>query len=140
VPPSDIVVITPFEIEMDEARGNITVCVPYSTFEPIRSKLVTTFQSERLELDHGWLRRIMRQIEDVEVEACVQLGSTEITLRALLELQQDDIIRLDQDSDSELIVRVEGVPKFLGFPRVVKQKKALEITSCILPVEEAENE
>jgi flagellar motor switch protein FliM len=140
VPPSDIVVITPFEIEMAEARGNITVCVPYSTFEPIRSKLVAAFQSERLEFNHSWGRRMMRQIEDVEVEASVYLGSTEIPLRALLELQQGDIIRLDQDSDSELVVRIEGIPKFLGFPRVVKQKKALEITSCILPLEEDENE
>jgi flagellar motor switch protein FliM len=140
VPPSDIVVVTPFEIEMDEARGNITVCVPYSTFEPIRSKLVGAFQSERLELDHNWVRRMMLQIEDVQVEACVELGSTEITLRALLELQKGDIIRLDQDSEAELVVRVEGVPKFMGFPRVVKQKKAVEITSRILAPEEEEHE
>jgi flagellar motor switch protein FliM len=136
VPPSDIVVITPFEIEMDEARGHITVCVPYSTFEPIRSKLVASFQSERLELDHSWVKRMMRQIDDVEVEACVNLGGTQISLQALLELQVGDIIRLDQESDAELVVQIEGVPKFMGFPRVVRQKKAVEITSRILPPEE----
>jgi flagellar motor switch protein FliM len=140
VPPSDIVVITPFEMEMDEARGNITVCIPYSTLEPIRSKLNAAFQSERLELDHGWMKRIFRQLEEVEVEASVELGSTDITVQNLLDLQVGDIIRLDQDCDSELIIRIEGVPKFMGLPRVIRQKKAMEITSQIMPPEEDEDE
>jgi flagellar motor switch protein FliM len=140
VPPSDIVVVTPFEMEMDEARGHVTVCIPYSMLEPIRGKLIAAFQSERLELDHSWVRRMMRQIEELEVDISVELGHTEITVQTLLDIQIGDIIRLDQDSDSELIVRVEGVPKFMGLPRMVKQKKALEITSRILPSEEDEDE
>jgi flagellar motor switch protein FliM len=138
VPPSDIVVISPFEVEMDEARGHITICIPYSTLEPIRSKLNASFQSDRLELDHNWLKRMIRQIEDVTVEASVELGSTEITVRTLLDLRAGDIICLDQDCDSELLVRIESIPKFLGLPRVIKQKKALEITSQILLPEEEE--
>jgi flagellar motor switch protein FliM len=140
VPPSDIVVVTPFEMEMDEARGHVTVCIPYSMLEPIRGKLVAAFQSERLELDHSWVRRMIRQIEELEIDVSVDLGHTEITVQTLLGIQIGDIIRLDQDSDSELIVRVEGVPKFMGLPRMVKQKKALEITSRILPPEEDGNE
>jgi flagellar motor switch protein FliM len=140
VPPSEIVVVTPFEMEMDEARGHVTVCMPYSMLEPIRGKLVAAFQSERLELDHSWVRRMMRQVEEVEVGVSVELGHTEITVQTLLDIQIGDIIRLDQDSDSELIVRVEGVPKFMGLPRMVKQKKALEITSRILPPEEDDDE
>ena len=136
VPPSDIVVVTAFEIEMDEARGNITLCIPYSTLEPIRSKLIAAFQSERLELDHSWMARMIRQIRSVEVEASAELGSTEITVQTLLDLQIGDIICLDQDSDSEIVVRVEGVPKFFGYPRVIKHRKALEITSRILPPQE----
>jgi flagellar motor switch protein FliM len=140
VPPSEIVVVTPFEMEMDEARGHVTVCIPYSMLEPMRGKLVAAFQSERLELDHSWVRRMMCQIEELEVAISVDLGHTEITVQTLLDIQIGDIIRLDQDSDSELTVRVEGVPKFMGLPRMVKQKKALEITSRILPPEEDEDE
>ena len=129
VPPSDVVVITPFEVEMDEAHGRITFCMPYSTIEPIRSKLYAGFQTERLEVDQNWLRRIVHQIENLEVEMSVEFGSAEIHLRSLLGLQVGDIIRLDQDCDHPLVVRVEGVPKFTGFARVVKQKKAVEIVT-----------
>jgi flagellar motor switch protein FliM len=138
VPPSEVVVVTPFEVEMDEVRGTTTVCIPYSTLEPIRSKLHASFQSERLEIDYAWLRRMVRQIEDVTVEASVELGGTEISVRTLLELQVGDIICLDQDSDGELILRIEGIPKFMGLPRVIKQRKAFEITSQVFAAEEEE--
>jgi flagellar motor switch protein FliM len=40
--------------------GCITLCLPYSTIEPIRSKLYAGFQTERLEIDQSWLRRIVQ--------------------------------------------------------------------------------
>ena len=141
VPPSDVVVITPFEVEMDEAHGLITFCLPYSTIEPIRSKLYAGFQTERLEVDQNWRRRIVHQIQNLNVELSVEFGSAEIYLRSLLGLQIGDIIRLDQDCDHPLVVRVEGVPKFTGFARMVKQKKAVEIVTRLhSPTEEEHNE
>jgi flagellar motor switch protein FliM len=141
VPPGDVVVITPFAVEMDEARGLITFCLPYSTIEPIRSKLYAGFQTERLEVDQSWLRRIVHQLHNLDVELSVEFGSAEIQLRSLLGLQTGDIIRLDQDCDHPLVVRVEGVPKFTGFARVVKQKKAVEIVARLhSPTEEEHNE
>jgi flagellar motor switch protein FliM len=108
--------------------------------EPIRAKLVAAFQSERLELDQHWMKRMVQQLEAVEMELSVDLGHTEITLQSLLDLQTGDIIRLDQDSDSEMVVRVEGIHKFMGLPRVMKQKKAVEITTRIVPPKEGEDE
>ena len=139
VPPSDVVVVSSFEIDVDEAKGIAIICIPYSMLEPFRSKLYAAFQNESSERDYTWLRRMARQIEDVEVEASVELGSTEISMRSLLELRVGDIICLDQDCDSELVIRIEGVPKFMGLPQVIKQRKALEITSQILPPEEEED-
>ena len=129
VPPSDVVITTPFEVEMDDARGIITVCLPYATIEPIRAKLYAGFQSERLEIDQSWLRRILHQLEETRVEASVEIGSAEIPLGTLLNLQVGDIICLDQDCDSQLVVKIEGVPKFTGFARKFKQKKALQISA-----------
>ncbi|HSX83454.1 MAG TPA: FliM/FliN family flagellar motor switch protein, partial [Candidatus Saccharimonadia bacterium] len=119
----------------------ITFCLPYSTIEPIRSKLYAGFQTERLEVDQSWRRRIVHQIQNLSVELSVEFGSAEIYLRSLLSLQIGDIIRLDQDCDHPLVVRVEGVPKFTGFARMVKQKKAVEIVTRLhSPIEEELNE
>src|SRR6266851_8701515 len=84
VPPSDVVVLTPFEVEMDEANGGLTFCFPYSTIEPLRSKLYAGFQTERLEIDQSWLRRIVQQLQNLEVEMSVEFGAAEIQVRSLL--------------------------------------------------------
>lgn len=39
VPPSDVVVVITFEVELDTALGSMIICLPYATIEPIRSKL-----------------------------------------------------------------------------------------------------
>jgi hypothetical protein len=39
-----------------------------------------------------------------------------------------------------MVVRVEGIHQFMGLPRVMKQKKAIEITTCILRPEEDADE
>ncbi len=49
VPPSDVVVVITFEVELDTALGSMIICLPYATIEPIRSKLHASFQTERLE-------------------------------------------------------------------------------------------
>jgi flagellar motor switch protein FliM len=141
VPPSAVVVLTPFAVQMDAAHGRLIFCLPYSTLEPIRSKLYAGCQPERLAVDQSWRRRIVHQLENLEVEMSVEFGSAEIHLRSLLGLQVGDIIRLDQDCDQPLVVRVEGVPKFTGLARVVRQKKAVEIVTRLhSQTEEGPNE
>jgi flagellar motor switch protein FliM len=126
---------------MDEASGRITFCLPYSTIEPIRAKLYAGFQTERLEVDQSWLRRITQQLQNVEVEVSAEFGTADINVRSLLGLQVGDIIRLEQDYDSPLVMRVEGVPKFTGFARVVRQKNAVEIvTRMHSPMEDEDHE
>src|SRR5262249_41927503 len=117
------------EVEADQRHGLTLLHLPSSTTEPIRSKLYAGFQTERLEVDQSWLRRIVHQIQTLDVEMSVEFGSAEIHLRSLLGLQIGDIIRLDQDCDHPLVVRVEGVPKFTGVAGVMKQKKAVEIVT-----------
>src|SRR4030095_16284923 len=116
-------------VEESAPHGVFIFCPPLPPTEPIRSKLYAGFQTERLEVDQSWLRRIMHQLQNLEVEMSVEFGTAEIHLRSLLSLQVGDIIRLEQDCDRPLLVRVEGVPKFTGFARVMKQKKAVEIVT-----------
>ncbi len=56
--PNDIMVISKFQIEMEQTEGFITVCMPYATIEPIKGKLYSGFQSEQLEQDNRWTTRI----------------------------------------------------------------------------------
>ena len=127
VPPSDVVIVVTFEVELENAIGSLIVCLPYATMEPIRSKLHASFQSERLEVDHVWINRFKERLMETPVEMVIRLGRTAISGRQLLYLQEGDIILLDTDEDELLEAEVEGVRKFYGLPGRVKGNKAFKV-------------
>jgi flagellar motor switch protein FliM len=127
VPPSDVVIVITFEVELENAIGSMVVCLPYATIEPIRSKLLASFQTERLEVDHSWISRFKERLMETPVELVVEFGKSHITGRQMLSLKEGDIILLDTDVEALLKVEVQGVKKFWGIPGNVKANKAFQI-------------
>ncbi|WP_028586349.1 flagellar motor switch protein FliM [Desulfocurvus vexinensis] len=127
VPPSDVVIVVTFEVELENAIGSLIACLPYATLEPIRSKLHASFQSERLEVDHAWIARFKERLLETPVEMVIELGQTQITGRQLLNLEIGDILLLNTDTERLLEAEVEGVRKFYGLPGVVKGNKAFQV-------------
>lgn len=131
VPPTDVVVVILFEVEMDQVSGTITVCLPYSTIEPIIGKLKAGFQSDQLEMDLAWVRRLRERLDVAEVDVNVRLGETSITSQEFTELKEGTILQLDTDVSDELEVFVGGVEKFRGYPGVVRGNKAVKISQIV---------
>ncbi|MBF0476296.1 MAG: flagellar motor switch protein FliM [Deltaproteobacteria bacterium] len=131
VPPTDVVVVTAFDVEMDTTTGNLTLCIPYSALEPIRSKLHAGFQSDHMEVDHAWVRRFTEQLKRAEVNITAQLGETIISGRDLLDLKIGDIIQLRQFATDPVKVTVEGILKYLGTPGVVKGNNGVKIAEKV---------
>jgi flagellar motor switch protein FliM len=127
VPPSDVVVVVTFEVELENAIGSLIVCLPYATIEPIRSKLYASFQTERLEVDHAWIARFKERLMETPVEVLVRFGRSQITGRQLLSLKPGDILMLNNDVDDLLEAEIQGVRKFQGIPGLVKSNKAFQI-------------
>jgi flagellar motor switch protein FliM len=128
VPPSDVVVVISFEVELENALGSMILALPYATIEPIRSKLYAAFQTERLEIDHAWISRFRDRLMETPVDMSITFGTTHMTGRQLLDLKVGDIVLLDEDEDDLLTARVQGILKFLGQPGFVKGNKAFQVT------------
>ncbi len=125
VPPSDVVILSTFTLEMDEFSGSITICIPYSLVEPLRNKLYTGFQSERLEVDVAWLRRLVGRLVATDIELSATLGDTVITSRQLLEMKVGDIVPLRQDATEMVQVNIENCRKFRAAVGTSKGSKAI---------------
>ena len=127
VPPSDVVVVITFEVELENAIGSMVVCLPYATIEPIRSKLHASFQTERLEIDHAWVSRLKERLMETPVELLVRFGRSKITGRQLMNLREGDILLLNTDTDDLIEAEIEGVKKFQGIAGTVKGSKAFQV-------------
>src|SRR6185437_4206988 len=128
VPPSDVIISTTFEVELENASGTIALVIPYSTIEPIKNKLNASFQTETDRADKEWVAKMEEHLHNVEANVLVNLGSASITVGDLVNLNVGDIIPLTQDSDGELEVLVEGVPKFRCFFGVSRGNRAVQVT------------
>lgn len=129
VPPTDVVIASTFDVELENATGTISIVIPYATIEPIKQKLSTGFQVESDQTDKKlWTSIIQEQLLETDMEIKVNLGETEIKLKDMMNLKVGDVIPLDQDASGEFDVNVEGVKKFKGYYGIHHGTVAVQVT------------
>jgi len=132
VPPTDVVIASTFDVELENANGTITLVIPYATIEPIKQKLQSGFQVESDQTDKKlWSGIIQEQLMETYVDIKVDLGYADITLGELMKLKPGDVIPLDQDSNAEFDVQIEGIKKFKGYYGINHGSVAIQITRRI---------
>ncbi len=131
VPPSDVVISTTFEVELEHASGTIAVVVPYQTLEPIKEKLNAGFQPEGDRFERVWTHQLREHISDTFLNCRVNLGETNLTVGDLVNLNVGDIIPLTQDADGELDLHIEGTAKYKCLFGVSRGNRAIQITRAI---------
>ncbi|MBC3870256.1 flagellar motor switch protein FliM [Undibacterium oligocarboniphilum] len=106
--PNEVVVSTTFTIELGPVSGEMHICMPYSTIEPIRDILTSSLQGETLEVDRRWVRLMTQQIQIAEIEIVADLGTTRVTLGDILNMKVGDIVPI---TIPEIIsAKVDGTP------------------------------
>jgi flagellar motor switch protein FliM len=131
VPPTDVVITVNIEVELEQESTLLTLCTPYSTIEPLRGKLVTGFQSTRLEVDSSISKRMENTLRQTTAGMSVQLAEGSIRARELLALKAGDVITLDTNPSDEALVMIEGSPKFYAYCGSYRGNRAARITRPI---------
>ena len=131
VPPSEVIISTTFEVELENASGTIALVIPYSTIEPIKHKLNASFQNEGEKGDKEWTNKLETHLYGVEANCAVNLGYSTVTVGDLVNLSVGDILPLTQDADGELELLVEGVPRYKCFFGVSRGNRAVQVTRPI---------
>jgi flagellar motor switch protein FliM len=131
VTPTDVVVVSNFEIEVEYSSGTISLCIPYSTLEPLRDRLQAGYQSEQMEVDKTWISRFKGGLFASKVDLTARLGSAEIHAGEVISLKKGDVIPLDQFVTDPIDLYVEGVMKFRGHPVIYKGNQAIRVSHII---------
>jgi flagellar motor switch protein FliM len=133
VPPTDIVIASTFDVELENANGTITLVIPYATIEPIKQKLSTGFQVESDQTDKKmWTAIIRSSLLETAVDINVKLGESQITVQDLMGLKPGDVIPLDQDATGEFDIQIEGVKKFKAYHGIHHGSVAVQVTRPIV--------
>ncbi len=127
----DTVLVSKYQLELEEVTGFITLCIPLTILQPIKAKLQSSFQSEE-GTDPQWRQGIIQNLRHTELSFIVPLGNATISGADLLDLNIGDVIQLDANIDDRLLAYIQGLPKFKGTPGVKRGQRAFKIENIIL--------
>jgi flagellar motor switch protein FliM len=134
VPPSDMVVLITLETKVGDVEGMTNFCIPYLTIEPIISKLSAQYwySSIRKGGTTENLAILKRRLDTVFIDLIAELGSLEISVKDVLNLQTGDIIKLERNKvDDEMMLKIGNRQKFLARPGVVGNHMSVQITGRV---------
>lgn len=106
--PNDVVVVTTLNIEFGSSGGEMHICIPWTSLEPLREVLYSAMQADTHETDKRWFKQLQREVQNAEVELIVKLGHAAITLEQILNMQAGDVIGIDVPDT--MLAEVDGVP------------------------------
>ena len=130
VNPNELMIIIVFTIKGQEFSGNLHLCLSYLMLEPIKDKLSSQFLAEH-DQQNSWSNQLRHLLRNTEVNVIALLGKCRHTVGDILNLQLDDVIHLGTGPEDDIVLTVDGVPKYKGFPGVIKGNRAVEITQLI---------
>ena len=129
--PNDIVVTTPFYVEIGSQSGEFDICIPFSIIEPLRELLTNPPLENSQQEDDQWRTVLASQVKDTELELVANFTEIQTRLSKILALQTGDIIPLDKPEYVEACV--DGFPVLAGKYGCVNGQYALKVEQLLNP-------
>jgi flagellar motor switch protein FliM len=138
VSPNETVVVISFNTVIGETSGMINICIPHVVLEPIIPKLSVHYwmQTEKKGRVPKEMAVIERSIQKADMPISVELGTSDISIQDFLSLDVCDVIQLNQQINEPLMIKVGGIPKFIGQPGKVNKKIAIQVLKALKEEEE----
>lgn len=128
VSPSEVIVVSKIQIELDGGGGEIHLAMPYSMLEPIRDQLDAGLSSDRTEdIDDRWVRSLHEEVRSAEVELSSILAEKELSVADVVNMKPGDIIPFDMPD--EVTVFAEQIAVFKGKLGISNDQMAVQIKS-----------
>jgi flagellar motor switch protein FliM len=108
---SDIVLATVFQVDLELDQAAMGYCVPFAAIEPIKEQLYGRPSTDHQEVDQAWREKIADHLRAVSVDMSAELGTSEITLRELLDLKEEDIVYMNVGPKDPMVLKVQEIRK-----------------------------
>lgn len=134
IPPNEPVVLITFEITVGgEESGNMTLCLPHNVIEPVLNRMSSYWFSSKVHHSAESTSYIRSKLTGAPVEVTAYLKETNISARDLIRLSIGDVIQLPHKTTDEVVMSIDGRPKFTGMPGIFERRnrKAIRVTRVL---------
>ncbi|MDL1956471.1 MAG: FliM/FliN family flagellar motor switch protein [Candidatus Desulfofervidus auxilii] len=127
--PDDYFCLIPVKVTLGEFNSMMAFGLPHYTLEPLKEQFLE--KKEVQPVDQEAMQKLLNHLLDTEVEVTVELATKEMRLKDIMEMEREKIIDLNKSLSEEVIVKVEGMPLFKGYPVQFKGNKAVKISEVL---------
>jgi flagellar motor switch protein FliM len=127
--PSDMIVVTTFDVRINSSQGRATLAFPYGSLTPVLDSF--TGNVVMAERDAAIVALAQQHLRDRVAEAAVDVrvcfDPVRLTSAEIVSLRPGDIVPLGQSINSSLTVSVANSPTFVGRPARRGKRLACQI-------------
>jgi flagellar motor switch protein FliM len=128
---SETVAVVTFDVEFENLSGTLILILQVKALDPIQQSLSVNITTEVSHEGKLWEKHWKEEIKKIPLDIQVSLGHADTSLTHIKELKKGDVITLQEDAASPLIVKVEGVSKLKGLMGVCRGNTAIRVTDLI---------
>lgn len=129
-PSSEIVLLVSLQVALGDQKFMMSICFPTFALEDELSKINVQSVSIGGPLSvvkKEWSSAMTRKIAQTSVPVSINLGTTSLTVKELLDLEVSDILRTTIPTDGAVNVDIGGVTRFQGKPGAANGHLAIQI-------------
>jgi flagellar motor switch protein FliM len=132
VPPGEMVVLNTLELKIDDAKGLLNICLPFTSLEPVLSKLSAHywFAGSKGGPDKEDIQELSGRLKRTVVPVSAVMGRTTLTVREVLGLDKGDVIPLTGQGRGLVGLQIGSQIKFVGYPGYVGRHLGVQIAKA----------
>ncbi len=133
VAPNEIVVVASYQIQIGDARGTMSFCLPFVMLEPVIDKFNQLSYSTSAEPDPAATLSLLKVLSAVRLPVTAELAKTPAAVSDLASLTVGDIIRTNHRVDKAVNITIGGLAKFAGSVASYDGRMVIQVTKRTEP-------
>jgi flagellar motor switch protein FliM len=120
-----------FNIEIEDIKGWMKVCIPYGILETIKGYLMSTPSHEDFDMREKWFIRLKERVQSVPLEIRAVLGKKKMPLQEFLKLAEDNVIVIDRYVNDPVEIEINNKSHIRGKLGIYKGNKAVKVEELL---------
>lgn len=127
VPPNEIVAAVVYQVQIGDAKGLMSICLPVVMLEPVIDKFnKSSYAAESATPPEATLA-LLNTISAVKFQVSAELEKTASALSDLLELSVGDVLRTNHSVEKPINVAIADTVKFVGRLAALDGKMVVQV-------------
>ena len=115
---TDMVVTVTFDVRIGDHSGEVTLCVPFSSLQPVLDGITgnSLFAGQVIDDPAAVEAAVADRVSAAAVDIAVSFGDVRLSSSEIVGLRVGDVVPLGSGPRTPLVVSVSGVPCFAAMP------------------------